>query len=130
MSEKDNFNRNEDENNNASSQINDVENQDVINDSINQEFSYEWGNDSVVITDQKASKSSSKNLKVLLAISLTLLLISIMFIMVLVTSRDDTTDIISESETVSEWKEYKFDKLTEQDVSRPNLLGYEVTVQE
>ena len=106
MSEKDNFNRNEDENNNASSQINDVENQDVINDSINQEFSYEWGNDSVVITDQKASKSSSKNLKVLLAISLTLLLISIMFIMVLVTSRDDTTDIISESETVSEWKEY------------------------
>ena len=32
MSEKDNFNHNEVENNNASSQINDVENQDVIND--------------------------------------------------------------------------------------------------
>jgi len=35
-----------------------------------------------------------------------------------------------EYDNISEWKEYKFDKLTEQDVSRPNLLGYEVTVQE
>ena len=87
MSEKDNFNNNDIENDNIDLN-DDLNGSHQVNENINQEFSYEWRNDSPSEGEVKQRRNSSKSLKVLLAVSLTFLLISIMFIVVLVTSKD------------------------------------------
>lgn len=96
MFEKDNLNNNNIEN----SDIVLNEDSDVtqtLNQNVNQEFSYEWRNDLTSDNEIKRTRSSSKKLKVLLAISLTFLLISVMFIFVLITSRNDPLFVESEN---------------------------------
>ena len=96
MFEKDNLNNNNIENSDI------VLNEDsnvtqTLNQNVNQEFSYEWRNDLTSDNEIKRTRSSSKKLKVLLAISLTFLLISVMFIFVLITSRNDPLFVESEN---------------------------------
>ena len=96
MFEKDNLNNNNIENPDI------VLNEDsnvtqTLNQNVNQEFSYEWRNDLTSDNEIKRTRSSSKKLKVLLAISLTFLLISVMFIFVLITSRNEPLFVESEN---------------------------------
>lgn len=96
MFEKDNLNNNNIENSDI------VLNEDsnvtqTLNQNVNQEFSYEWRNDLTSDNEIKRTGSSSKKLKVLLAISLTFLLISVMFIFVLITSRNEPLFVESEN---------------------------------
>lgn len=96
MIEKDNLNNNNIENPDI------VLNEDsnvtqTLNQNVNQEFSYEWRNDLTSDNEIKRTRSSSKKLKVLLAISLTFLLISVMFIFVLITSRNEPLFVESEN---------------------------------